>query len=330
MLYDHRFGPLVHQWTMRYEAKHKYFKTLASSIGNFINIPYTLAMRHQYLQCYLHLDNQSENQPVFTKGKYIGPRLCKTLLTQVLTCQLLNFPTWAILYRVDQFSSGTNNYCSLVKAILSNSSLAYSTKSVEVNGVTYKIGVVLATKPATGFEEEPSFGQIKEIYVVESSVYFYLQALDTLEYSQHYCTYITATTLTFSLVKLQSIASYLPLSPYSLSKFPGRLCLAPKFIFRWNIFLIMHTITMNHVMRACSCTALYTLLWLLRKGCGQLATAHARLSLQCWNKINHYTAMSMNSSCKWPWTPPVWDANRAGREAADYKDNKHHACVYQV
>ena len=60
-----RFGPLVHQWTMRYEAKHK---SLANSIGNFINAPYTLAMRHQYLQCYLHLDNQSEDQPEFTKG----------------------------------------------------------------------------------------------------------------------------------------------------------------------------------------------------------------------------------------------------------------------
>ena len=66
----YRFGPLVHQWTMRYEAKHRYFKILANNIGNFINAPYTLAMRHQYLQCYLHLDSQhtSCNHPEFTKG----------------------------------------------------------------------------------------------------------------------------------------------------------------------------------------------------------------------------------------------------------------------
>lgn len=38
---------------MRYEAKHAYFKGLAQSMGNFINLPYSLAMRHQYLQCYL-------------------------------------------------------------------------------------------------------------------------------------------------------------------------------------------------------------------------------------------------------------------------------------
>jgi len=33
-----RFGPLVRHWTMRYEAKHSYFKTLAHTLGNFTNI----------------------------------------------------------------------------------------------------------------------------------------------------------------------------------------------------------------------------------------------------------------------------------------------------
>ena len=47
-----RYGPLVRHWTMRYEAKHAYFKRLAQSMGNFINLPYSLAMRHQQLQCY--------------------------------------------------------------------------------------------------------------------------------------------------------------------------------------------------------------------------------------------------------------------------------------
>lgn len=37
---------------MRFEAKNKYFKGLASQIGNYINIPLTLATRHQQLQCY--------------------------------------------------------------------------------------------------------------------------------------------------------------------------------------------------------------------------------------------------------------------------------------
>lgn len=37
---------------MRFEAKHSYFKQLALSMGNFINLPKSLACRHQELQCY--------------------------------------------------------------------------------------------------------------------------------------------------------------------------------------------------------------------------------------------------------------------------------------
>ena len=45
-------GPLVRHWTIRYEAKHQYLKALSTSIGNFINITHTLAVRHQSYQCY--------------------------------------------------------------------------------------------------------------------------------------------------------------------------------------------------------------------------------------------------------------------------------------
>jgi len=37
---------------MRFEAKHKYFKKMAQTLGNFINIPKTLAHRHQRFMCY--------------------------------------------------------------------------------------------------------------------------------------------------------------------------------------------------------------------------------------------------------------------------------------
>ena len=37
-IYFYRFGPLVRHWTRRFEAKHSYFKQLANSMGNFINI----------------------------------------------------------------------------------------------------------------------------------------------------------------------------------------------------------------------------------------------------------------------------------------------------
>ena len=34
-------------WCMRFEAKHRYFKRLATYTGNYKNVAYTLATRHQ-------------------------------------------------------------------------------------------------------------------------------------------------------------------------------------------------------------------------------------------------------------------------------------------
>ena len=57
-----RFGPLVKHWTMRYEAKHNYLKKLAQNVGNFINVAWTLASRHQQWQCYKWLDDSTIGQ----------------------------------------------------------------------------------------------------------------------------------------------------------------------------------------------------------------------------------------------------------------------------
>lgn len=68
----HRFGPLSRHWTMRYEARHSYFKKLAQNIGNFINLPWTLAMRHQLLQCYYHAEKEVS---ILFENPEIGPGL---------------------------------------------------------------------------------------------------------------------------------------------------------------------------------------------------------------------------------------------------------------
>ena len=47
---------------MRFEARHKYFKRLAVQLANFINIVFSLAMRHQRLQCYHQLSNTLEGE----------------------------------------------------------------------------------------------------------------------------------------------------------------------------------------------------------------------------------------------------------------------------
>lgn len=67
-----RSGPLVRAWTMRFEARHKYFKRLAVQLGNFINIGFSLAMRHQRLQCYHQLSNTLEEELEIGPGTMIA------------------------------------------------------------------------------------------------------------------------------------------------------------------------------------------------------------------------------------------------------------------
>lgn len=46
------YGPLRHLWCMRFESKHQYFKSVISSLGNYINVTSTMACRHQMRQCW--------------------------------------------------------------------------------------------------------------------------------------------------------------------------------------------------------------------------------------------------------------------------------------
>ena len=64
-----RFGPLVRYWTMRFEAKHQYFKSLACRMGNFINITYSLAVRQQCYQCYVLQSHSGYCTKHFKVGK---------------------------------------------------------------------------------------------------------------------------------------------------------------------------------------------------------------------------------------------------------------------
>lgn len=46
------FGPLVELWTMRFEAKHSFFKKVAHDVRNFKNILLTLASKHQLMMAH--------------------------------------------------------------------------------------------------------------------------------------------------------------------------------------------------------------------------------------------------------------------------------------
>ena len=60
-------------WTMRFEAKHQYFKALATRMGNYINVTYSLALRQQSYQCYVLSTDAGfcSNQQKIGKGTYV-------------------------------------------------------------------------------------------------------------------------------------------------------------------------------------------------------------------------------------------------------------------
>ena len=64
----YRYGPLFRHWTMRYEAKHNHLKKLAQNVGNFINVAWTLASRHQYWQCLQFMDKDCLRQDTTEVG----------------------------------------------------------------------------------------------------------------------------------------------------------------------------------------------------------------------------------------------------------------------
>ena len=44
------FGPLRHLWTLRFESKHRYFKSIIRHSPNYKNVLYSLSNKHQLLQ----------------------------------------------------------------------------------------------------------------------------------------------------------------------------------------------------------------------------------------------------------------------------------------
>lgn len=62
-------GPLPQFWSMRFEAKHQYLKSLASRIKNFRNVTLTLSKRHQLLQSHQLKDMSLAAELVASSGK---------------------------------------------------------------------------------------------------------------------------------------------------------------------------------------------------------------------------------------------------------------------
>jgi len=137
-----QIGPLVHVWSMRYEAKHKFFK---SSLKNFKNITKSLAKKHQIAVAY-HWESLS------TKGIESGPVKSKTL-TDVENGDLIREH-----FQIDMSSD------------------IHETTWVKHNGVEYHTGLVVCTDVVN---DMPVFMKIICIFL-RNDVFFLVSEMETI------------------------------------------------------------------------------------------------------------------------------------------------------
>lgn len=153
-------GPLVRFWTMRFEAKHNFFRRLSHIVCNFKNICKTMAMRHQLTQSYRfyckeHLESQSLE---IGKGDV-------TVLANV--------------------KRGLDVAALLSMGVYED---VYSVTWVRHCGIEYRtsMGVVLDVDTES---ELPLFGKILHIFVVDGVVNFILELWHALYFDRHLFAY---------------------------------------------------------------------------------------------------------------------------------------------
>ncbi|KAL1481585.1 hypothetical protein MTO96_034363 [Rhipicephalus appendiculatus] len=161
-----KYGPPRRYWGMRFEAKHSYFKSIASKTKNFKNICLTLATRHQLLQAYELSGNTLDSALETTGAKQLSvgelPEEQQSALRKVTEEELVSTTTTA------SFSG----YC-------------YHTGDTFVQSV---------------HDGEPQFMQIERVLVVRGSLVLLCKPLETVEWSEHRCSYIVKVSADFVAV----------------------------------------------------------------------------------------------------------------------------------
>ena len=114
------FEPLLHVWTMWFEAKHRFFKIVVHDTQNFKNVLKTMAVRHQHMMAY-HLA-----APSFFKPGAQASRVDSVLVSALPEVAMAHIKT------------------------LTTSDTIYQTSKVTVDGTEYVCGMFLSVGVTSG------------------------------------------------------------------------------------------------------------------------------------------------------------------------------------
>lgn len=152
-----QFGPLVALWTMRFEAKHSFFKRVVRHTNCFKNVLLSLSQRHQFHMAY-HLYQ------------------CSSLTPRLEVSHVSNLP-------IDVLNEDISR---TVQQKHPNLDVVCLAKEVTFKGFTYRESMVIAHGECSGL---PEFGEIVQIIVLQDKPLFIVRRLDAW-YTEHYRAYV--------------------------------------------------------------------------------------------------------------------------------------------
>ena len=150
-----RFGPLVGQWTMRFEAKHSFFKQVARHTNCFRNVPLTLAFKHQQMIAY-HIT---------------ASHLKSTLEVSNVSMLPVDVLNQEVVLHLRQKHPTINE--------------VHFAKHATLKGISYRVGMLIPYGSTGGL---PDFAEIIQICIVENSVSFVVRVLCAW-YHEHFRAY---------------------------------------------------------------------------------------------------------------------------------------------
>lgn len=189
------YGPLVHFWTMRFEAKHRFFKRIVRQTGCFRNILMTMARKHQSMIAY-HAHNCNNQRPALTVSQR----------TQVVVDVLKDSikESFAMKFPGEEFVNMTNK--------------------ATILGTVYNIGIILPFGSTGGL---PDFGEIQKIIILHETPVFVLKLLSGC-YCEHLRSFKVEPTGETEILKHSEFKDTYPLAAYNIAD--GRMVSLKHFI----------------------------------------------------------------------------------------------------
>lgn len=179
------FGPLVELWTMRFEAKHSFFKKVVHDVHNFKNILLTLATKHQLMMAH-YLSGPS----------LFSPSLSVQNIKTVSTCSL----------DIPQRNVVKNKYPHLQMLSLAS--------DVHMYGTLFSEGMILSAGECSGL---PEFFKPVTVLVHSSSnkVSFLCRKLSSW-YIEHLWCYEVSETTDIDILEPEDLNNPYPLTSYAV------------------------------------------------------------------------------------------------------------------